>query len=240
MAYLTYRSPSHWLRRQRLDSRISVGAHTYFDRDITFALFEPGDRIEIGSYCSIARGSVFFGGGNHYFRRATTFPFQAFGASVPAGGAGEEPVGGHGDVAPSAPTSIGSDVWFGHGVRVLPGSEIGHGAVIGAGSVVSGKIPPYSIASGNPAGVLRGRFKPETVERLLEVAWWEWPTPTVIANLNLLLRSPEEWPDRLELAQAPPDQNPFPAGSPAAEIARHAIARVRETPWLARLLGRRA
>jgi acetyltransferase-like isoleucine patch superfamily enzyme len=52
---------------------------------------------------------------------------------------------------------IGRDVWLGNGVRVTDGVEIGDGCVIGAGSVVTRSIPPYSIAVGSPARVIRQR-----------------------------------------------------------------------------------
>lgn len=48
-------------------------------------------------------------------------------------------------------------VWFGRRVTVLPGTTIGEGAIIQAGSVVHGNIPPYAIAGGNPAKVFRYR-----------------------------------------------------------------------------------
>ena len=50
---------------------------------------------------------------------------------------------------------MGSDVWFGGNVTVLPGVTIGDGAVIGAGSVVTRDIPPGVVAAGNPCRVLR-------------------------------------------------------------------------------------
>ncbi|KAF0191350.1 MAG: transferase hexapeptide repeat containing protein [Gammaproteobacteria bacterium] len=53
--------------------------------------------------------------------------------------------------------SVGDDVWLGYGVIVLDGVEIGNGAVIGAGSVVTGKIPDNAIAVGIPARVIRYR-----------------------------------------------------------------------------------
>ena len=55
------------------------------------------------------------------------------------------------------PVVIGSDVWIGHRVMILPGSRIEDGAIIGAGAVVSGTIPAYSIAGGVPARVIRER-----------------------------------------------------------------------------------
>ena len=54
-----------------------------------------------------------------------------------------------------APVAIGDDVWLARGVVVLPGATIGEGAVIGAGSVVTRHIPPWVVAAGQPARVVR-------------------------------------------------------------------------------------
>jgi maltose O-acetyltransferase len=55
------------------------------------------------------------------------------------------------------PVRIGRDVWIGTRVIILPGVEIGEGSVIGAGSLVSRSIPPFSVAVGVPARVVRKR-----------------------------------------------------------------------------------
>jgi maltose O-acetyltransferase len=54
-----------------------------------------------------------------------------------------------------APVAIGDDVWLARGVVVLPGATIGEGAVIGAGSVVTGDVPAWVVAAGQPARVVR-------------------------------------------------------------------------------------
>src|SRR5262249_39721483 len=71
------------------------------------------------------------------------------------------------------PVIIGSDVWTGHNVTVLPGVSVGDGAIIGAGSVVTRNVPPFAIVAGVPAEVKRFRFPEQTVARLLRVRWWE-------------------------------------------------------------------
>lgn len=53
------------------------------------------------------------------------------------------------------PIAVGDDVWFGGGVRVMPGVTIGSGSVIGSGSIVTRDIPPGVVAAGNPCRVLR-------------------------------------------------------------------------------------
>lgn len=52
---------------------------------------------------------------------------------------------------------IGNDVWIGSRVTILPGVTIGDGCVIGAGSVVSKDLPPYAVAAGNPARIIKMR-----------------------------------------------------------------------------------
>lgn len=62
------------------------------------------------------------------------------------------------------PVSIGAGSWLGHGTIVLPGSRVGTHVVIGAGSVVTGEIPDFSVAVGSPARVVR-RYDPDDPER---------------------------------------------------------------------------
>ena len=72
------------------------------------------------------------------------------------------------------PVRIGSDVWCGMDAIILPGVDIGHGACIGAHSVVTRDVEPYEIVAGNPAKHIRWRFSEETRRQFLEMAWWEW------------------------------------------------------------------
>jgi acetyltransferase-like isoleucine patch superfamily enzyme len=78
---------------------------------------------------------------------------------------------------------IGHDVWIGHNVTVLAGVTIGNGAVIGSGAVVSKDIPPYGIAVGVPAKIMRYRFDPAIREELQRIAWWDWDHATLKERL---------------------------------------------------------
>ncbi len=75
--------------------------------------------------------------------------------------------------------TIGHDVWIGHGVTVLAGVSIGIGACIGAGAVVTKDIPPYAIAVGVPARVIKYRFDPDTIERIVRSEYWNWDRETL-------------------------------------------------------------
>jgi virginiamycin A acetyltransferase len=82
---------------------------------------------------------------------------------------------------PGRDTVIGHDVWIGARATILPGAEIGSGTIIGAGAVVGGRIPPYSVVSGNPGRVIRRRFDEGSIARLLEIGWWDWPIERILA-----------------------------------------------------------
>lgn len=78
---------------------------------------------------------------------------------------------------------IGHDTWLGHGVIVMPGVSVGTGAVVGSGAVVTKDIPPYMIAVGVPAKVMRPRFPEPIIQSLLRIAWWDWDHATLGARL---------------------------------------------------------
>lgn len=60
---------------------------------------------------------------------------------------------------PVEPVSIGNDCWIGRRAMIMPGVHIGDGCVIGAGAVVTKDVPPYSVAGGVPARVLKSRIQ---------------------------------------------------------------------------------
>ncbi len=101
--------------------------------------------------------------------------------------------------APEAkPVIIGSDVWIGEKVFIKDGLHIGHGAVIGAHSVVTEDVPAYAVVAGTPAKIIRYRFEEKQIERLLESRWWELPAPELktlsqyMTNVDLFLEQVEK------------------------------------------------
>ena len=68
----------------------------------------------------------------------------------------------------------------------MSGVTIGDGAIIGTGSVVAKDIPPYAIAAGNPARIIRYRFDEETIKELLDIKWWDFKEEDIIKIVPLL------------------------------------------------------
>lgn len=123
---------------------------------------------DIGSFTSIANGVV-LGGGRHPMEWVGMSPvFYEGRDSVKAKFATHKR-----DNAKRV--TIGHDVWIGRSAIVLPGVEVGNGAVIGAGAVVTKSVPPYGIVAGNPARLIRYRFDEDTMSRLAAIQWWNLP-----------------------------------------------------------------
>jgi acetyltransferase-like isoleucine patch superfamily enzyme len=87
---------------------------------------------------------------------------------------------------------IGSDVWVGEGVRLLPGITIGNGAVIAAGAVVTKDIKPYSIVGGIPSKHIKFRFNETEVNLLEDIQWWNWDVSKIEIQ-QLKFKSLEEF-----------------------------------------------
>lgn len=83
-------------------------------------------------------------------------------------------------------TVIGNDVWLGMEAMVMPGVTIGDGAIVAARAVVTKDVPPYGVAGGNPARVVKQRFAQPVVDALLDIRWWDWPLEKIEANLKVI------------------------------------------------------
>lgn len=112
---------------------LTVGDQTAINQDCILTAME---RIEIGADVMLAP-RVYILDVDHEFDRRDA-PIRAQGYRV-------------------APVAIEDDVWIGAGTVIIKGVRIGRGSVIGANSVVTRDVPPYSIAAGSPARVIRER-----------------------------------------------------------------------------------
>jgi len=79
-------------------------------------------------------------------------------------------------------TIIKNDVYIGEGVTIMSGVEIGNGAVIGSKSFVNKDINDYAVVGGVPAREIKLRFSVQEIDRLLSIAWWNWPEDQIKKN----------------------------------------------------------
>ncbi len=140
---------------------ISIGRNTLIVKDVALsAVMVPGQKcvtdvvVSIGDRCLIGRSSGIVGHlsiaigndvwtGHHVYITDQNHDYRD--VTVPISQQSQ----------PERAVVIGDNSWIGHGAVILPGAEIGRHVVIGANSVVTGKIPDYSVAVGSPARVIR-------------------------------------------------------------------------------------
>lgn len=112
--------------------RIRIGGGTFLNQGVMVA---SEGLVDIGEHCMAANGCLITDGSHRFEDPDTPVPWQGF--------------------TTKGPTRIGDNVWLGANVVVTSGVTIGRRSVIGANSVVTDDVPPYSIAAGTPAKVLR-------------------------------------------------------------------------------------
>lgn len=162
------------LKWMSVQHSLQLGAFSYAVSGFYFG-------CRIGRYCSFGE-EVQIGRHPHPMHWASTSPFfytrfqDILDQDLPAG----VDLSHHDDFRrKSRPvvaklTSIGNDVWIGHGAFVLPGITIGDGAVVAAMSVVTKNVPPYAVVAGSPARIVKMRFPPEQVRALVRARWWQY------------------------------------------------------------------
>ncbi|WP_417789609.1 Vat family streptogramin A O-acetyltransferase [Terasakiella pusilla] len=170
---------------------IVVGDYTYYDdpdgpenfeQNVLYHFPFIGDTLRIGKFCAIAKNVTFImNGANHKLSGFSTYPFQIFGKGW------EKVMPDTTDLPFKGDTEIGHDVWIGYDATIMPGVKISHGAVIASKSVVTSDVPPYSIVGGNPAQLIKKRFDDQTIQNLLDIAWWDWDAEKITANLEAIV-----------------------------------------------------
>lgn len=163
---------SNWARRKGLfglkpktPDFATVGRYTYGVTGESVWMASEDAPLIVGSYCSVASGVQFYCKSGHVHDCATSFPihFCVLKQPAPAASLGKRK-GIH----------VGHDVWIGRNAAIMPGVKIGDGAVIGAHAVVARDVPPYAVATGNPAKVVKYRFDDQVISKLLTIRWWDW------------------------------------------------------------------
>jgi len=127
----TVLEPDVWLTAPGA-ARISIGGGTFLNIGVMVAALEL---VEIGEHCMFANGCFISDGSHRFDDPHKPIPWQGF--------------------TTKGPTRIGDNVWCGAHAVITSGVTIGERSVIGANSVVTADVPPFSIAAGAPARVLR-------------------------------------------------------------------------------------
>ncbi|WP_282352241.1 DapH/DapD/GlmU-related protein [Haloferax volcanii] len=154
-------------------SNSELGDYTYLMERVQL------DYTEIGSFGNVASHAR-LGATNHPIERPTAHHFT-YRAEMYDMGEDDDSVF---EWRADAPVVVGHDVWIGHSATILPGVEVGTGAVVAAGAVVTHDVEPYTIVAGVPAEPIDRRFDAETARRLQETAWWEWDHETLASRLD--------------------------------------------------------
>ena len=146
--------------------RLIIGDHTRINGAINV---RGKAECRIGKYCA-------FGYGIHIItsNHATGYPNMQISLNRKYGFA---------DISEAkGPVEVGHGVWIGDNVTVLSGDVVGHGAVVGAESIVTRDLPPFSVSFGNPARVHRFRFSEAVIKQMLDVDWWNWSASKIERN----------------------------------------------------------
>ncbi len=179
-----------YIKKTIKNPNIIVGDYTYYDDPDGSENFEKnvlyhfpfiGDKLIIGKFCAIAKDVKFImNGANHKADGFSAYPFYIFGA-------GWEKITPETNQLPNkGDTIIGNDVWIGYDSLIMPGIKVADGAIIASRSVVTKDIGPYEIFGGNPAVLIRKRFDPEIISRLVSIAWWDWDAEKITGNLEAI------------------------------------------------------
>ncbi len=154
---------------------ITIGRRTYGLKNYSVPLYSNNGSLEIGSFCSFAKGVRILLGSAHQTGRPSTFPLKTRFLE------NNENV----DAVSRGPIVIGNDVWVGINAIILDNLRIGDGAIVAAGAVVTGDVPPYAVVAGVPAKVVKYRFTEKQIERLQKIKWWDWPDEIIAQNIGL-------------------------------------------------------
>jgi acetyltransferase-like isoleucine patch superfamily enzyme len=150
------------------EPNLVVGENTLYNGEIHI---EGKGKVTFGKYCAIGNNLKIISSNHNYNLPALqmTLYIKNFKRGYPGS-------------LIKGPVTIGNDVWFEDDVIVLSGVTIGDGACIGAGSIVTKDVLPYSIAAGVPAKLIKYRFGKKIIEFLLELKWWDWSKDKIKLN----------------------------------------------------------
>ncbi|NVJ86764.1 MAG: CatB-related O-acetyltransferase [Algoriphagus sp.] len=152
----------------KIGYRTTLGSSNFFHGNIT-----------IGKYCQI---------GSNVGIHSSSHPISYLSTYVNKNLFGGELV----NLKNNFQVQIGHDVWIGHGVIIVGHVKIGNGAILGAGTVVTKDVPPYSIVVGVPGRVIRKRFNENVISEIESLKWWDLSDSELNNIKNLFFKNYSE------------------------------------------------
>ncbi|MGX7668112.1 CatB-related O-acetyltransferase [Flavobacterium pedocola] len=166
-------------------SNVSIGYKTYHNGAFVWK-WHKDSQLTIGKYCSIANDVHFvLDCGYHLVSEVTSFPHfnHMKNADLPIGGVSQAIF--KKEIQPKKSNIvIGNDVWIGMNAVIMPGVTIGNGVTVMAGAVVTKDIPDYAIVGGVPAALSKMKYDATVIEKMQQIAWWDWPAEKVEENVG--------------------------------------------------------
>ncbi len=154
-------------------SNITLGRHSYNNGICKGS----ANKVIVGNFTSIGE-CIFDCGFNHNTFFISTFPFKTL---MPGCQDLISNIKVKGDI------KIGSDCWIGSGAIIMSGVNIGDGAIIAANAVVTHDVDSYSMVGGVPAKLIKMRTHDYVIEKLLRIAWWNFPDKEIVKIAPLLM-----------------------------------------------------
>lgn len=159
------------LNRSEVVGPCGIGSFSYISDALVSQYCHIGPRTSVGGfehpYTSISQSSFFWGQNTHFFLEKSS---------------------NSNELTNKRPnerrTILNPDVWIGSNCVVKSGVILGLGSILGSGSILTTNTEPFGIYVGNPAKLLKYRFKSEIIEKLIESEWWKLPFEFLI-KLNL-------------------------------------------------------
>lgn len=155
--------------------KVEVGNFTYGNLDVRY-FGNKNEKLVIGNFVSIASEVIFILGGNHQINTLMTYPLYSKLIELNP----------ELDATTKGIIHISDDVWIGTKAIILSGINIGKGAIIGAGAVVTKDVPPYAIVCGNPAKIIKYRFDKKIIEELMIIDMTKIDRDYILTNISKL------------------------------------------------------
>ena len=157
-------------------NNVYAGEGTLYNSPIK--IISPYEGVEFGKYCAIGPNLKIIGTNHDYNFPAVQYTFYSEMFNIP------HPVDYTTNTTSKGKISIGNDVWIGEDVIILSGVTIGDGCCIGARSVVTKSLPPYTICVGQPCKPIKYRYNNDIILFLLKIKWWDWSTEKIKKNIK--------------------------------------------------------